>query len=801
MTSLKASLQPFLALTGKSECKVAAVFVVASPDAKVAVRYLSRECPDVPIFLFGMVPPPPEIGPLCARIVVIEDPGELLVEAQRLLWPYTVALSVVPWTRRPGGWALKWGPFAIPPFRVLVMNEHGDFFAPTPASVASHFGRRIHDVVTAIHPWWRDFRQGLEFLAFMTLAINIPAFARRAFRRNRGSERLKLAPVANHGTQIAEFRYEMKKWDRQALLALTANPQIRFILFLQGNARDEVSDLLPLLESPATFAVSRQSEYRGWQQMLLFRAPFRRLEPGSATRMLAPVGRAMLVDRAKLAALGIPDTLVACASWFLLFWKAGAAGWRSYTVGTSGKTGICPDWPYEEGEFCARLLYDPKLRNNAPSDPDLCRGNIVFPVGQARGFRGLPRVLVVSPYLPYPLSHGGAVRIYNLCRALADRIDFVLVCFREKWDVPEYSKLLEVFRDVRVVDIDEPARRDRSLPEQVRLTRSASMHAVIAELCASHSIDIVQVEYTHMAEFGGAAGSTPTILVEHDLTFSLYRQLAAQHGTAAAWAEYERWLQFEKAAFGRYRAVWVMSEDDRDRALESGSPAAATFVIPNGVDTGRYGCPGTLDGPAEIFYVGSFRHLPNILGFEKLRMEVMPGVWQRFPEVRLRVVAGPEPSRYWRELTGQEYAADFDPRIEIHSFVADLRPLYARASVVVVPLLVSAGTNIKVLEAMACRKAVVTTPVGCYGLGLVDGFDALIRQDFSEFAAAIVSLLDNAALREAIAAKARRTVEDRFDWQAVAGAALESYAVLLPGHLTSTTACSGQSDAQVDASE
>ena len=88
----------------------------------------------------------------------------------------------------------------------------------------------------------------------------------------------------------------------------------------------------------------------------------------------------------------------------------------------------------------------------------------------------------------------------------------------------------------------------------------------------------------------------------------------------------------------------------------------------------------------EILYVGSFRHFPNMLGFEKLRREVMPRVWAEFPDAVVRVVAGPEPDRFWGEFTGKSGPLHSDGRIEVHGFVEDLRPLYARASAVVAPL-------------------------------------------------------------------------------------------------------------------
>jgi glycosyltransferase involved in cell wall biosynthesis len=369
-------------------------------------------------------------------------------------------------------------------------------------------------------------------------------------------------------------------------------------------------------------------------------------------------------------------------------------------------------------------------------------------------------VLIVSPYLPFPLSHGGAVRIYNLCRALAPRVDFLLATFREKNDAIAYDKLHEVFAEVHVVDFDERASRDLSLPKQVREHVSSAMAALVAELRRGRGVNLVQIEYTHMAHFRKAAGER-ALLVEHDLTFTLYEQLGQQ-------AEAERWRTLERACFREFAGVWTMSDHDYTRALAEGSDPARTFVVANGVDIARFQPQDAEAEPSEVFYVGSFRHLPNLLGYRRLRDEVMPEVWKRLPRAILRVVGGPGAGSY---LAGQER----DPRVVIHGFVEDLRPLYARASVVAVPLVVSAGTNIKVMEAMACRKAVVSTPVGCVGLGLEDGHDAIIRENASEFGAAIIELLSDSDRRARIAANARRTVEERFSWDAIAAAAYESY--------------------------
>jgi glycosyltransferase involved in cell wall biosynthesis len=772
-------IREYLALTGKDGRKISAVFAVSPERCAEAVRYIRRGAPDAPVWLFSATEPDPETAALCEHVCVLADAPALLIEAEKQLWPHWVALAVATWTGERGHWPLKLAPFFVPPFRTLFLNENGDYFPGTPAALLRHVNRRVRD---GSHSGWhrvKDIHRGVWLWLFALIAQNFAWLSRWAFRKWHGHQPLPISVPVSNGVDIAVFRYKDRFWKYDELLRLAHESSARFLLFQMTPEGGDVASMLPLFSDERTFAVSRQVDYRDWKAWIFTMAAFRILQPGEATQTLAPVSDLLLVDRAKLLALGIPKTIVPGTAWLLTFWKAAAAGWRSYSVSGLREIGPAPDWPYEEAEFVTRVLLDKSLLPLGPVEPDLARGNVAFAIGRNRGRSERKTALVVSPYLPYPLSHGGAVRIYNLCRALAPRMDFVLACFREKNDAVNYPKLHEVFREVYVVDRDEKASRDLSLPKQVREHVQSSMSALIAKLCAGGKADLLQVEFTHLAHFREAAPRTPAILVEHDLTFTLYRQFAERNPGKASWREYEEWLAYERQWMARYDAVWTMSEEDRNQAVAEGAPADRTVMVANGVDLARFTpMPGAEE--LEVFYVGSFRHLPNIIGFEKLRHEVMPIVWRRFGAARLRVVAGPDPERYWREFQHRDYPRDLDSRIAMHGFVEDLRPLYAKAAVVVVPLEVSAGTNIKVMEAMACGRAVVSTPVGCAGLGLVDGHDALIRSTAEEFAAAICDLLGDRVRRNNIAAEARCTVERRFSWEAIAEHAYSSYLQLQP---------------------
>ncbi|MBZ5727256.1 MAG: glycosyltransferase family 4 protein [Acidobacteriia bacterium] len=806
-------IRSLLKLAGKSERKVAAVFGYNPTGCHAAVVHLRAGAPEIPVWLFTTAQPLPETAALCESVRVSRNSLALLWQAQLGLWRQWVCISVAPWTGEGGTWPLKVAPFLIPPFRALLLNRHGDFLPGTAGNILLHWRRglwnahhsgwnRAKDVGRALwrlisyHVWRsgpvthaKDVTVSTSLLLAATVLRWLSYPDRKLFQLLHGQEPLPLFCAPADGSGVARFTPGGADWGRAELERLVNSSDARWILWQEDGAAGPVDDMLPLFEDPRTFAVSRQASFRGWKAMPIAMAPFRTLQPGEASQVLAPVSGQMLVDRRKLAALGIPRSSLAGTAWLLNYWKAAAAGWRAYSIGPRAegrRLDLQPDFPAQERAFLFRVLANRRWRCLGPREPDLARGSVAFRPARrfpARAPAARLKVLLVSPFLPYPLSHGGAVRIYNLCRALQGRVDFILATIREKDDRVDYGKLHEIFREVYVLDRDEPALHDERLPGQVREHQSRSLRALVAELARTAKPDLLQIEYSHMAAFRDSAPEVPAILVEHDLTFSLYHQLANGRGDEAR-REYRRWLAFERHWLGAYDGVWTVSASDREAAIREGRRGAGrTFTVANGVDTRRFMPCAELPRGREILYVGSFRHLPNILGFEELCQEVMPRVWSAVPDARLRVVAGPEPERFWNRL-GRRALGGLDKRIEVHGFVEDLRPLYAAASVVVVPLEVSAGTNIKVLEAMACAKAVVTTPVGCAGLGLRDGVDAAIATDLERFAGAVCELLADAARRSPMGAAARRTVEERFTWAAIADSAYESYLTLAAGHRT-----------------
>jgi glycosyltransferase involved in cell wall biosynthesis len=365
---------------------------------------------------------------------------------------------------------------------------------------------------------------------------------------------------------------------------------------------------------------------------------------------------------------------------------------------------------------------------------------------------GRRRVAVVTPYFPYPLSHGGAVRIYNLVREIAREFDVSLISFIT--EEAQLAPLLEFC--ARVVLVEKPRYREPRwstlLPPDVHEVRSPAMRRAIDEERRWFDYELLQVEYTQLAEYGG------DVLVEHDVTFDLFTQIARRDRTlSAAWDAF-RWRRFERRAVRRFRRAVVMS--DKDSALLGTGES-----IPNGVDLARFQ-PQTESPGQRLLFIGSFRHFPNVTAFRFFIEQVWPLLREKFPQMTLTVVCGPEHLTYWRAFTDTP-EPPVDSRVQLLGFVADVRPLYVESNLVLVPTTVSAGTNVKVLEAMAMQRAVVSTTTGCAGLGLLHGHSVWIGDTPEGFAAGIATLIADPERRAQIAEAARGHAVRNFDWGAI----------------------------------
>jgi GT2 family glycosyltransferase/glycosyltransferase involved in cell wall biosynthesis len=381
----------------------------------------------------------------------------------------------------------------------------------------------------------------------------------------------------------------------------------------------------------------------------------------------------------------------------------------------------------------------------------LVSGDIAIFHGKPRTQR--PTVLIASPYVPFPLSHGAAVRMYNLMLRAARDFDLILLCFVDDL-APVPAELKEICVEIVTVRrAGTHAIPSTPRPDTVEEFDSPAFHAALRQTIAKWRPLISQLEFTQMAQYAADCKPARTILVEHDITYDLYAQMLARAVLTHEddWEnrrQYERWVPFETQAWRDVDCVVTMSE--KDRAVVSGS-----VVIPNGVDLDRFQPSPQEPEPRRLLFIGSFAHPPNVLGLQFFLREV----FQRLTGVTLHVIAGQNHERFWDLHHDQ---------VEVEGFVADVRPAYRRAAVVIAPLVASAGTNIKILEAMAMGKAIVSTEAGINGLDLARGHDVIVANAAEEMAAAILRLLDSPEQRKALERHARKTAELRYGWDAIA---------------------------------
>ena len=390
-----------------------------------------------------------------------------------------------------------------------------------------------------------------------------------------------------------------------------------------------------------------------------------------------------------------------------------------------------------------------------------------------------PRVLIASPYSPYPPVHGGAVRMLALLHRLAPQSELTLVSYADtqaELDPRSTAELQKICAHVVVIERDTTAVGGVLFPNKTRGFCSHLMEDELEFLLDADDYDVVQIEYTHLAHvMPKAAPGLLRVLVEHDVSFvSLARSGQGMVGMLARLGQRFDWmrmLRYELAAVEHADLVLTMSETDRD-VLDRFVDTSHVVPIPNGVDCQAF--PFAADGrvPGSILFVGFFRHEPNVEAVRYFCRDVLPRIRAEVPDVHFQVV-GAYPPEVVRRLGD-------DPTVEVTGRVDDIAAYYRRSAVFVAPVLQGSGTRLKILEAMASGCPVVSTTIGAEGLGATHEAELILADDAASMAAAVVRLLRDPAASTALALRARALVEARYDWDGIAARLLATYEAALP---------------------
>ena len=395
------------------------------------------------------------------------------------------------------------------------------------------------------------------------------------------------------------------------------------------------------------------------------------------------------------------------------------------------------------------------------------------------------RVLLVSPFFPYPPSSGGRIRIFHLLRGLARRHDVTLLtAFNREEERGRVADLAAHCARVVAVPVFERPRSVREhaagllshAPYYRGITTSAAFRAEFDAIIARRQVEVVQIEMLHAAHFAVGLRGPMTVLDMHNVE-SVYARRLLHHlrpglSQALLLTDALKLPRYERRVVTAFTHCLAVSDVDAAQ-LHRLAPRARISVIPNGVDPEEFAPSGESPEPDRLVFTASFTYAPNVDAMTFFCREVLPRVRAAVPRVRLSIV-GQHPGPEIRALGGV-------PGVEVTGRVPDVRPYLARAAVVVVPLRLGSGTRLKILEAMAMEKPVVSTPVGAEGLAVRAGHDIELAQDPEAFAERTVALLRDPARRARLAAGARATVLAQYAWSSIVDRLDALYRAAAPG--------------------
>ncbi|RRR76367.1 MAG: glycosyltransferase [Candidatus Viridilinea halotolerans] len=395
------------------------------------------------------------------------------------------------------------------------------------------------------------------------------------------------------------------------------------------------------------------------------------------------------------------------------------------------------------------------------------------------------RILILTPYPPYPLRSGGALRVYHVARGLAERHEVTLLSFAP--DAAAVAAMAPLRAWCHVVTVPSPVPRSlaqralttlsSSQPDMALRGQSRAYAEALSRLVAAESFAVILAASIEMASYLlPLHGLGPRLVLDQFNAEYLLQRRAALNDLAAALRlrpralvgglysllQWRKLARYERMLLQQLDATTVVSEEDRC-ALARLQPHAAQrlVVVPNGVDTShvRPGAVRGNRGHATLVFTGTLDYRPNIDALRWFTAEVLPLICAREPATRLLIVG---------RAAGAAVHSLASATVEIIGEVAEVAPYIDGAAVYIVPMRIGGGSRLKLLEALAMEAPVVSTPLGAEGiLGLRDGEHLLLAAQPQAFADAVLRLIADPALGQQLGAAGRAHVVADYDWRSI----------------------------------
>jgi glycosyltransferase involved in cell wall biosynthesis len=386
---------------------------------------------------------------------------------------------------------------------------------------------------------------------------------------------------------------------------------------------------------------------------------------------------------------------------------------------------------------------------------------------------GKVRILWVKANKLLPIHSGGDIRSYNIAHGLAAQHDLTFLSYYDGTRDEGYEKELrrhfpdsvcfctERAASVPARVLDYLIRFSSEAPYAVSRFASPRVREKLRGWFQQQSFDVVVCDFLDAAVNFPTKITIPTVLFQHNVESEIWRRLALVQPHPAKKllyrVEFAKMLRYERKMVRRFQHVIAVSEHDRKLMSRWVEPARIT-VVPTGVDLRQF--KATFPGKETenlVIFVGAMDWGPNVDAVQYFCQEIWPAVQAKIPDARFRIV-GRNPDRRVQKLAGES--------IEVTGSVPSVVDHLHAAAVVVVPLRIGGGTRLKIYEAMAAGKAVVSTSVGAEGLDVHHGSDIVLADDPTTFAENVVSLLQDKQLRWRYEQSAAALAAN-YDWAAV----------------------------------
>ena len=375
-----------------------------------------------------------------------------------------------------------------------------------------------------------------------------------------------------------------------------------------------------------------------------------------------------------------------------------------------------------------------------------------------------------------PPDTGGKIRSYNILRELARQHSVTIFSFYAAHDHDLHPDLKHLFDSVICIPLELSASKSFAEMSDYGIRVLSSEPYGITKYCRPEvrrrlyallkreTYDVILCDFIYAAGVIPWDQPTPKVLFTHNVEATIWRrhfQVAANPlWKAISWLEWRRMEAAERRYLQLADQVLTVSDADRD-TFAPFVEAGKLTVIPTGVDVDYFQPMPVEENSNSLVFIGSMDWLPNEDGILYFVDAILPLIKQQCPEVSLEVV-GRKPSRKLRAL------ADREKSMRLTGWVEDIRPFVARGAVCIVPLRIGGGTRLKIFEAMAMSKAVVSTSVGAEGLPVLAGENILLADTPADFAHSVVALLRDPDRRQRLGTAARTLVQQNYSWPKVA---------------------------------